>query len=153
MMNTATGLLEFEPPVLPDPRVSRTLIQQAVAYEVRGRVSAVAGESVEIEGMTAPIGAICELKSQDGAITRSRVIGFRGVRPILAPLERLNALAAGDSVRLVDTTLKLRVGPSLCGRVIDAFGQPADGKPLPKDLMTVDAERQHHGGYGEIDAV
>ena len=142
MMNTATGLLEFEPPVLPDPRVSRTLIQQAVAYEVRGRVSAVAGESVEIEGMTAPIGAICELKSQDGAITRSRVIGFRGVRPILAPLERLNALAAGDSVRLVDTTLKLRVGPSLCGRVIDAFGQPADGKPLPKDLMTVDAERE-----------
>lgn len=64
------------------------------------------------------------------------------MRPILAPLERLNALAAGDSVRLVDTTLKLRVGPSLCGRVIDAFGQPIDGKPLPQDLMTVDAERE-----------
>ena len=78
----------FEPPGLPDPNVTRTLIQQAIAYEVRGRVSAVAGESVEIEGMTAPIGSICELQSQDGEISRARVIGFRGVRPILAPLER-----------------------------------------------------------------
>ncbi|MAI32321.1 MAG: FliI/YscN family ATPase [Rubripirellula sp.] len=137
-----TNPVDFEPPVLPDPNVNRTLIQQAIAFEVRGRVSAVAGESVEIEGMTAAIGSICELKSQDGAISRARVIGFRGVRPILAPLERLNALAAGDSVRLVDTTLKLRVGPSLCGRVIDAFGKPVDGKPLPKDLMRVDAEQE-----------
>ena len=54
-------------------------------------------------------------------------------------MERLNALSAGDSVRLVDTTV--RVGPS-CGRVIDAFGQPVDGKPLPRDLQIVDAERE-----------
>ena len=140
MTEKAPNVFGFEPPGLPDPNVTRTLIRQAIAYEVRGRVSAVAGETVEIEGMTAPIGSICELQSQDGEISRARVIGFRGVRPILAPLERLNALSAGDSVRLVDTTLKLRVGPALCGRVIDAFGQPVDGKPLPKDLMTVDAE-------------
>ena len=142
MMDKATKVFEFSTPSLPDPKVTKALIEQAVAHQVRGRVSAVAGESVEIEGMTAPIGAICELQSQDGAISRSRVIGFRGVRPILAPLERLNALSAGDSVRLVDTTLKLRVGPDLCGRVIDAFGQPVDGKPLPNDLMIVDAERE-----------
>ena len=140
MTEKAPNVFGFEPPGLPDPNVTRTLIRQAIAYEVRGRVSAVAGETVEIEGMTAPIGSICELQSQDGEISRARVIGFRGVRPILAPLERLNALSAGDSVRLVDTTLKLRVGPALCGRVIDAFGQPVDGKTLPKDLMTVDAE-------------
>ena len=142
MTDLATKLIGFEPPILPDPDGNRRLIEEAVTYEVRGRVSAVAGESVEIEGMTAPIGSICELKSQDGEISRSRVIGFRGVRPILAPLERLNALAAGDTVRLVDTTLKLRVGPSLCGRVIDAFGEPVDGKPLPQDLRMVDAESE-----------
>lgn len=141
-MDKTKKMFDFQTPALPDPEVTKALIQQAVAYQVRGRVSAVAGEAVEIEGMTAPIGAICELQSQDGAVSRSRVIGFRGVRPILAPLERLNALAAGDSVRLVDTTLKLRVGPSLCGRVIDAFGQPVDGRPLPKDLVTVDADRE-----------
>ncbi|MGI9472238.1 MAG: FliI/YscN family ATPase [Rubripirellula sp.] len=118
------------------------MIQKAITQEIRGRVAAVAGESVEIEGMTAPIGAICELQSSDGATSRGRVIGFHGVRPVLAPLERLNALSAGDHVRLVDTSLKLRVGPSLCGRVIDAFGQPIDGRPLPRDLTTVDAESE-----------
>ena len=142
MSDTEIDDFEIDLPRLPDAEVTDALIQQAVSHQVQGRVAAVAGESVEIEGMTAPIGAICELKSQDGAISRSRVIGFRGVRPILAPLERLNALSAGDSVRLIDATLKLRVGPSLCGRVIDAFGQPIDGKPLPKDLSIVDADRE-----------
>lgn len=142
MMDDAISEFNLVTPVLPDSVATEAMIGRAVTQHVRGRVSAVAGESVEIEGMTAPLGAICELQSQDGVISRSRVIGFRGVKPILAPLERLNALSAGDSVRLVDTTLKLRVGPSLCGRVIDAFGQPVDGKPLPRDLQIVDAERE-----------
>lgn len=142
MSDIEIDAFEIDPPRLPDAEITHGLIQGAVLHQVHGRVAAVAGESVEIEGMTAPLGAICELKSQDGATARTRVIGFRGVRPILAPLERLNALSAGDSVRLVDATLKLRVGPSLCGRVIDAFGQPIDGKPLPKDLAFVDADRE-----------
>jgi flagellum-specific ATP synthase len=97
---------------------------------------------IEIAGMTAPIGAICELRSSDAVTTRGRIIGFRGVSPILAPLERIGAVSAGDPVRLVDTSMKLRVGRSLCGRVIDAFGRPLDGKPLSRDLVTVDADRQ-----------
>lgn len=142
MSDTVIDTFKIDPPRLPDAEITHGIIQRAVLHQVQGRVAAVAGESVEIEGMTAPLGAICELKSQDGAISRTRVIGFRGVRPILAPLERLNAISAGDSVRLIDATLKLRVGPSLCGRVIDAFGQPIDGKPLPKDLDIVDADRE-----------
>ena len=132
-------------PRLPDPQSVDAMLQRSITHEIHGRVVATAGESVEIEGMTAPIGAICELQSQDGALSRARVIGFRGARPILAPMERLNALSAGDDVRLVDTCLKLRIGPSLCGRVIDAFGRPIDGKPLPRDLTIVDADREPPG--------
>ncbi len=61
---------------------------------------------------------------------------------MLAPLERLITLSAGDPVRMVDKSAKIRVGPSLCGRIIDAHGKPIDGRPLPDDLMTVDADRQ-----------
>ena len=136
------GSFAFDTPRLPKLDSIESMIADAVVHEVRGRVAAVAGESVEIEGMTAPLGAICELESCDGARTRARVIGFHGVRPVLAPLERLNALSAGDHVRLIDTTLKLRVGPSLCGRVIDAFGRPIDGNPLPRDLEIVDADSE-----------
>ncbi len=133
---------QLNPPPLPDLDSTDALIRKSVTHRIRGRVAAVAGEMIEIEGMTAPIGAICELQSSDGVETRARVIGFQGVRPILAPLERFSALSAGDRVRLIDTSSKLRVGPSLCGRVIDAFGRPIDGKPLPQDLVTVDADRQ-----------
>lgn len=132
---------KLRPPALPDIESVRSIINKSVTHRVRGRVAAIAGESVEIEGMTAPLGAICELKSSDGHCTQGRVIGFKGVRPVLAPLERLTAVSAGDPVRLVDTSLKLHVGPSLCGRVIDAFGRPIDGKPLPQDLVVVDADR------------
>ena len=132
---------KLTPPLLPDLDSTQQMIERSVTHRVTGRVAAIAGETIEIEGMTAPLGAICELQSGNQEMIRGRVIGFRGVRPILAPLERLTAVSAGDIVRLVDKSLKLRVGPSLCGRVIDAFGQPMDGKPLPKDLVTVDADR------------
>lgn len=129
-------------PPLPELPSTEKLIAGSVTHRVTGRVFAVAGETIEIEGMTAPIGAICEMQPSNGLNMLCRVIGFRGVHPVLAPLERLTAVSAGDVVRLVDTSTKLRVGPSLCGRVIDAFGQPVDGRPLPKDLIVVDADRQ-----------
>ncbi len=128
-------------PQLPDTQSTCEMIGKSMTHHVRGRVAGVSGETLEIEGMTAPIGAICELETGDGSRLRGRVIGFRGVRPVLAPMERLVAVSAGDSVRLIDRSAKLRVGPSLCGRVIDAFGDAIDGKPLPTDLVLVDADR------------
>ncbi len=139
----ATIIPEFKlaPPPLPDLQSTVSMVSKAVTLDVRGRVAAVAGESIELEGMTAPLGAVCQLQTSDGATTLGRVIGFRGVRPVLAPLERLSAVSAGDSVRLLDTSIKLRVGSSLRGRIIDAMGCPLDGKPLPRDLRWVDADR------------
>ena len=128
-------------PPLPEPSTIKSFISSLVTQQASGRVASVAGETLEIEGMTAPLGAICEVASARGETIRTRVIGFHGVRPVLAPMERLVAVSAGDNVRLVDHTSKLRVGPSLCGRVIDAFGQPLDGRPLPSDLIPVDADR------------
>ncbi len=128
-------------PPLADCESTRRMIAKALVHQIRGRVAAVVGETLEIEGMTSPIGAICELTMADATTLRGRVIGFRGVRPVLAPMERLSAVSAGDSVRLLDRSAKLRVGPALCGRVIDAFGDPIDGRPLPSDLISVDADR------------
>lgn len=136
------GPLTLRCPTLPTPESVSDRIAATVPFGVVGRVAAVAGETIELEGMTAAVGAICELRPHDGPPCRGRVIGFRGVRPVLAPLEPLAGIAAGDPVRLIDTSLKIRVGSSLCGRVVDAFGRPLDGKPLPDDLTSIDADRQ-----------
>lgn len=132
----------LRPPPLPDQESIGEFISGMVTHRICGQVAAISGESIEIEGMTAPIGAICEIHSIGGIRKRCQVIGFRGVRPIIAPLERLESVAAGDHVRVIDTALTIRAGDGLCGRVIDAFGRPLDDHELPRDLFRVNANRQ-----------
>lgn len=129
-------------PRLPDPKAIASTINSLELFQIRGRVASVTGDAVTVQGMTAPLGALCELMPPGAKHTLARVIGFDGTRPILAPMESVTRLSAGDRVRLVSNAMSLRVGPSLCGRVIDAFGRPIDGKPLSEDLTRVDVS--HH---------
>jgi len=138
---SAAERFPFHPPPLATIDSIHHTIDSAMTFEVHGRVAAVAGESLELEGMTAPIGAVCQIEPAAGPQTRGQVIGFHGVRPVLAPLERLHSVAAGDRVRLVDTSLRIHSGPALCGHVIDAFGQPLDDRPLPRDLLSCDVHQ------------
>ncbi len=127
-------------PKLLSPNVAQSRVSQTLMLRVTGQVASVQGDCIELRGMTAPIGAVCELNAVTGQRCLARVIGFRGVAPILAPMERIERISAGDPVRLVDTHAKLYVGEALCGRVIDAFGRPIDGKPIPEDLRVVAAD-------------
>jgi flagellum-specific ATP synthase len=120
---------------------ARDRMEQTLMMQVYGDVVSVQGDSITARGLTAPLGAICELTTSNSVQYLTRVIGFRGVQLVLAPLDRVEQVAAGDRVRLVDTHATLRVGSGLCGRVVDAFGRPLDGKPLPDDLEQVAADR------------
>jgi flagellum-specific ATP synthase len=132
--------LKLNKPKLMSWQTATDRIAKTWMMDVTGQVASVSGDCIEVRGMTAPVGAICELRGANGQRCFARVIGFRNVHPVLSPMERIDRLAAGDSVRLADLSLKLRVGPALCGRVIDAFGAPIDGKPLPEDLRVVNAD-------------
>ncbi|MEM8911536.1 MAG: FliI/YscN family ATPase [Planctomycetota bacterium] len=133
--------LTLHPPPLPSSAAMSKSLRDAILMDVHGRVSAIVGDAVIVEGMTAPLGAICELISPGVEPTLARVIGFDHTRPILSPLQPLRSLASGDRVRLRSRNLTLRIGDSLCGRVIDAFGQPIDGRPLGDDLVPMEIGR------------
>lgn len=139
-------MFRLRTPLLPTADTAK-LINSAVTHEVYGSVVGVAGDNIEIAGMNAPIGAICELM---GSARRGRlqVVGFRDQRIVAAPLQHLSSIAAGDVIRLVDDLAKLRVGPALCGRIVDAFGMPLGGVPLPRGLQYVDA---HQSPPGSLD--
>ncbi len=139
---TTAGQFQLDLPALRTLKTIDQTIAATMTFQVTGQVAAVSGESIEIEGMTVPVGAVCEVQSGSSGPKRCQVIGFRGARRILAPLERLESVAAGDRVRLIDTVLTIRAGDSLCGRVIDAFGRPLDEQPLPADLLSFNADRQ-----------
>ncbi|MEM6363305.1 MAG: FliI/YscN family ATPase [Planctomycetota bacterium] len=137
--------LVLDPPPLPNTAAFSERLQSTLMFDVTGRVAAITGDALIVQGMTAPIGAICEVGTHLDHPTLARVIGFDDTRPILSPLQPLGAIAAGDPVRLQSRSLWVGIGPSLCGRVIDAFGRPIDGQPLPVDLRRVDAMRAAPG--------
>jgi flagellum-specific ATP synthase len=128
-------------PSLPNVQALASLIAAASPLIVSGRVSAVVGGNVIVEGMTAPLGAICRIELSQGQGTDAKVIGFNGVRPMLAPLGGSAAFSAGDRVTLIANSLRVMVGPALAGRVLDALGRPIDGKPLPRGLTIADVDQ------------
>jgi flagellum-specific ATP synthase len=128
-------------PRLPDIDRCRTIIRETPTHHVMGRVCAIIGATVIVEGMTAPMGAVCKIHTSQDTNTIARVIGFNGVKPILAPLTESKAFAAGDRVEIISPTLRVAVGPEMLGRVVDALGRPLDGRPLPRGLSMIDVDR------------
>ena len=95
-----------------------------------GHVREVIGILVEVEGLAAPIGGQLEVRSRDVRLVLE-VIGFRQGRLLAAPLGPTTGIVPGARVRLSPQANVAGVGEALLGRVIDAFGQPLDGRPLP----------------------
>jgi flagellum-specific ATP synthase len=95
-----------------------------------GQVREVIGVLVEVEGLAAPIGAQLEVRLGDPRLLLE-VIGFRQGRLLAAPLGPTTGIVPGARVRVSPQANVVAVGDALLGRVIDAFGQPLDGRPPP----------------------
>lgn len=100
-----------------------------------GRVSAVTGLIASAEGLSCPVGARCRIRSSTGTESAAEVVGFSDRGTLLMPLGDTVGLARGDRVSLDSTTWQVAVGPTMLGRVVDAFARPIDGKG---PLATVD---------------
>lgn len=97
-----------------------------------GRVTQMTGLLVESEGPPAAVGDFCEIQTRAGRPVRVQTIGFRDGRVLSMPLEEVDGLEAGDTIVTRREAARARVGEALLGRVIDGFGQPLDGRPLPE---------------------
>ena len=96
-----------------------------------GRLVRTSGMTAAVAGLRAPLGATAEIHRQGGAPVIAEVIGFRDDLTLLAPLGDLQGVRHGSQVRLRRTRNWLRVGPALLGRVLNALGEPIDGRARP----------------------
>ena len=94
-----------------------------------GEVTEVVGLLIESRGPHVAIGDFCEVKTSQGRLIRTQVIGFRDGRVLSMPLEETDGLEMGDPVAARSGDARVEVGPGLLGRVIDGFGKPMDGGP------------------------
>jgi len=110
-------------------------LAQARTLVERGRVVQAFGTTLRVSGLSARIGQQCLVSDSSGAKLRAEVVGLSRGDAILVPLAGLQDVASDAQVEVVADAPRVPCGPALLGRVIDAFGQPLDGRPLPAELL------------------
>ncbi len=106
------------------------------SVEVRGRVTELIGLLIRAAVPGARVGELCLIHSPHRAkVLRAEVVGFRGSEVILMPLGDVSDVAMGAEVVPTGTSLTIRVGEDLLGRVLDGLGEPLDGKGAIEDAV------------------
>lgn len=94
-----------------------------------GKVLEVIGTLVKVGGLDVTLGELCELRSANGTLLQhAEVIGFTRDVALLSPFSQLADISRSTQVIGLGRPLSIPVGHALLGRVIDALGNPIDGK-------------------------
>ncbi len=104
------------------------LVQSSTMFRMDGKVSNVVGLVIEASLPGAIMGELCQIHPQRGALIRAEIVGFKGDKVLLMPLDQTIGISPGSRVERSPAPLSVEVGPELLGRVIDGLGNPIDGK-------------------------
>lgn len=111
-------------------------IESLETEKVYGKVTAVKGLIVEVVGLYnhCSIGSYCEIITNHSTkLIRAEVVGIKDDIALVMPFHNATGISLGSPVRAVAGIHTIHPSISWMGRVIDAFGNPLDGKgPLVK---------------------
>jgi len=102
---------------------------------IYGRVIGVRGLMVEIAGPihAMSVGARIVIETSGNRFIPSEVIGFTGNNAVVMPFAGLEGVRRGCRAVIANAASQVRPSPLWLGRVINAMGEPIDGKgPLPQ---------------------
>jgi flagellum-specific ATP synthase len=108
-------------------------------FRVYGRVTAVLGMLIEVGGAARSfsVGDRCSVMTRDGHEILSEVIGFRSGHALLMPFQPLEGIGLGCQVYRLSGRPTIRPHHAWLGRVVNAMGEPIDGKgPLASGLVS-----------------
>ncbi len=109
------------------------VIREIKPFHVCGKVKNITGLTIEVSGPEMRVGDLCYISSKDRKILIPvEVVGFRNDHYLVMPLDEIQGL--GPDYVLIPTfqSRYVAVGDSFLGRVMDALGNPIDGKPFPQ---------------------
>jgi len=119
-----------------------TRLTRGFPYPVRGRVHKVLGPMLEASGLAIEVGRACNIQTASNTYIEAEVVGFRGKYSMIMPAGPTHGIAPGSVVQPLDGPPSIHVSDSLLGRVLDACGQPLDGKPILHDGYACPIRRQ-----------
>jgi flagellum-specific ATP synthase len=97
---------------------------------------------IDATGIQAHVGELCELRTPGEPPLLAEVVGFQKQMAILTPLGPTTGISALTEVVPSGRGHVCPVGPGLLGRVLDALGEPMDGKGPLKALARLPVQRQ-----------
>ncbi len=112
-----------------------SVIERIDTLTVSGRVAAVNGLLIETRGglTRLSVGARAEIERRADKPLPCEVVGFRDDCALLMPFGPVEGVAPGAEIRIASEAAGVRPTLAWKGRIIDAFGDPIDGKgPLPQ---------------------
>jgi len=109
-------------------------IAELDGVEIYGRVVGVRGLMVEVAGPihAMSVGARVVIETGNGRAIPCEVVGFSGAHALLMPFAALEGVRRGCRAVVNSVAGAVRPSPGWLGRVVNAMGEPIDGKgPLP----------------------
>lgn len=117
------------------------IVRQANPLKYSGKVHKIAGLTVEATGPAVQIGEMCRIYTLSGeSYMPAEVVGFREGSVLLMPYGNLSGVGPGSRIVSTNRTLRVPVGESLMGRVLDGMGNALDeGPPIaPEEYYGID---------------
>lgn len=103
-------------------------------HRLFGQVCGVQGLLVEVSGAHGElsVGDRCQITARGNRRLICEVVGFRSGKALLMPFQGLDGVGLGARVEMTHSEPAIYPDPAWLGRVINAVGEPIDGKgPLP----------------------
>ena len=114
-------------------------IERVRRYHYYGRVVGVQGLLIEVSGFqhNLSVGSRLTVSAADGTVLPCEVVGFRSERALCMPFGPIEGVGLGCKAIAVDREAVVRPSPEWLGRVVNAMGEPIDGRgPLPSGHMS-----------------
>lgn len=112
-------------------------LPKGVSIPVEGRLCRAVGLTLEASGLRLPVGGRCRIAAEGGKWIPAQVVGFNETRSYLMPAGEAHGLVMGAAVR-AERVAGLSIGDDWLGRVVDAGGEPLDGRPAPRGERVCD---------------
>ncbi len=109
-------------------------VERAAPLRLRGRITRLAGTTLEAAAAGLTLGEAVEISAPDRAPLAAEVVGLREERAVLMPLGDTRGIGLDSEVTGLGRPLSVLAGEALLGRVLDGLGRPLDGRPLPPGL-------------------
>ena len=104
----------------------KDLVNRTQTLRFVGKVIEIVGLIIEADGPKCSIGDLCYIYLDNENKLEAEVVGFKEARILLMPLGSMDGLKPGSIVINTGSSMKIRVGKELIGRVLDGLGNPID---------------------------